>query len=212
MIHCSLFDSNLLIHVDPALLVVNKPAGLLAVPGRGEDKQDCLIHRLQTVHPEALIVHRLDQATSGLMVLARSPEVHRRLSWFFRSRQVEKHYTARVQGHLVGQGEIDLPLSPDWPNRPRQQVDAAQGKPSLTRWQALDHDPVTNQTRVYLEPVIGRTHQLRVHLRAIGHPIVGDTLYDQPDAGRLMLHAHHLALPHPVHGERLQWCVDAPFV
>lgn len=198
-------------YVDEHLLVADKPAGLLAVPGRGDDRRDCLITRMQAPYPDALIVHRLDQATSGLMVLARSAQVHRQLSALFRLRQVDKHYEALVAGHLEGCGQIELPLAADWPRRPRQQVSHALGKPSLTHWQVLAHDTARDRTRLALRPHTGRTHQLRVHLLAIGHPIVGDTLYDQPDAGRLMLHATRLGLVHPVTGEGRVWTSPAPF-
>jgi tRNA pseudouridine32 synthase/23S rRNA pseudouridine746 synthase len=166
---------------------------------------------VQTTHPEALIVHRLDQATSGLLVLARHATVHRQLSALFRLRQVDKQYEALVTGHLQGQGLIDLPLCADWPRRPRQQVHLTLGKPSLTHWQSLAYNATSHHTRVALLPHTGRTHQLRVHLLAIGHPIVGDTLYDQPDAGRLMLHATRLGFTHPVTGLGHVWTCRAPF-
>ncbi len=205
-----------LVFADDALLVLDKPAGLLCVPGRGEDKQDCLSARVQAVYPDALVVHRLDMATSGLVVMARNAEAQRNLGDAFAARQVHKRYEALVQGHLAPPqedwGQIDLPLIVDWPNRPRSKVDWEIGKPSTTRWQVLDTVP--NATRVALEPVTGRSHQLRVHLLALGHPILGDTLY-QGDAAahfpRLMLHACHLTLPHPVHGTLLEFHSPTPF-
>jgi tRNA pseudouridine32 synthase/23S rRNA pseudouridine746 synthase len=192
-----------LLHEDAQVLVVNKPAGLLSVPGRGDDRQDCLIHRVQRCFPEAQTVHRLDMATSGLVMLARGDESQRTLSALFRGRQVEKQYVALVHGLVApDEGEIDLPLVTDWPRRPMQKVCHDTGKPSLTRFKVLSRDPVHGRTRVALEPVTGRTHQLRVHLLAIGHPIVGDPLYG-PDAfaqggrqgGRLCLHAERLSWP-----------------
>ncbi|MDN3921913.1 RluA family pseudouridine synthase [Roseateles violae] len=187
-----------IVHLDAEVIVVNKPAGLLSVPGRGEDKQDCAIHRVQRVHPEALIVHRLDMATSGLLLLARGAAMQRRLSMAFAERRVHKRYIALLQGRLATEGwaEVDLPLICDWPNRPRQMVDPVRGKPSRTRYRVLERGAA--QTRVELEPITGRTHQLRVHMLALGHAIVGDTLYaadTQPPAPRLLLHASRLSLP-----------------
>jgi tRNA pseudouridine32 synthase/23S rRNA pseudouridine746 synthase len=201
-----------LIYRDESLLVVNKPAGLLSVPGRGADKQDSLTSRLQKEFPDALIVHRLDMATSGLLVFARSVAMQRRLSALFRERHVSKQYVARVTGRLrATNGEIDLPLGADWPNRPRQRVDFDTGKPSLTRFRLMDYSATGNTSRVLLEPVTGRTHQLRVHLRAIGHPIIGDMLYGGQTAERLMLHACNLGFSHPLNESRLAFSCDAPF-
>lgn len=195
--------------------MVNKPAGLLAVPGRGADKQDCLISRIQQTFPEALIVHRLDMATSGLLMLALGAKMQSQLSQLFRERQVEKRYVAVVRGRLeTPVGEIDLPIGPDWPNRPKQQIDHSSGKPSLTRYRMLGYDTGTNTSHVELEPVTGRTHQLRVHLAAIGHPILGDTLYDVVtgnDAGRLLLHAQLLSFLHPVGAMPLTLRCEPPF-
>lgn len=201
-----------LVYLDAALLVVNKPAGLLSVPGRGAEKQDCLARRVQAAYPEALIVHRLDLSTSGLLVLARGKEMQRRLSRLFAERQVDKRYLAVVSGSLqTPAGEIDLPLSADWPERPRQKVDLLAGKPSLTRYQVLSHDPAGPTSRLALWPETGRTHQLRVHLQAIGHPIVGDTLYAGAAAERLLLHAEELLFAHPESGQRLHFCCPAAF-
>ena len=209
------------VHADDALLVFDKPAGLLAVPGRGEDKQDCLAARAQAAFPDALVVHRLDMATSGLIVMARGLAAQRALNLGFEKRQVHKQYVAVVQGLLAppetdeGWGLIDLPLILDWLNRPRSIVDHEQGRPSRTRWRVLAHDAAAGTTRVLLEPVTGRSHQLRVHLLALGHPILGDLLYASPDtqaaAPRLLLHARRLALFHPVSGQALQFDCPAPF-
>jgi tRNA pseudouridine32 synthase/23S rRNA pseudouridine746 synthase len=189
------------LYVDDYLLAVDKPAGLLSVPGRGEDKQDCLIARVQRTYPEALTAHRLDMGTSGLIICARGCEMQRRLFEIFRERQTEKRYVAVVAGRLEKpEGEIDLPLICDWPNRPRQKVDFEVGKHSLTRYRLLTYDPASNTSRVQLEPVTGRSHQLRVHMASLGHPILGDELYageHATAAPRLLLHAEFLRLPHP---------------
>ncbi len=189
--------------VDEHLIVAEKPPGLLSVPGRGPANQDCVVARVRELFPDALTVHRLDQATSGLIVLARGAEAHRALSQAFAGRHVAKRYVAVVAGHVSGdEGEIDLPLITDWPNRPRQMVDHARGKPSLTRYRVLARED--GITRLVLEPVTGRSHQLRVHLLSLGHPILGDELYAPPAIAaaspRLLLHAEALTLPHPVSG------------
>lgn len=215
----SLYDppvvSPLRVHfVDADLLVVEKPAGLLSVPGRGPDKADCLATRVQAAFPGALIVHRLDMETSGLMVMALSADVHRALSGLFERREVSKTYEARVFGEMSGaEGDIDLPLIADWPNRPLQKVDYETGKPSATHWRVCAHED--GLTRVELTPRTGRSHQLRVHLDAIGHPILGDSLYGTPQsragAGRLELHATGLGFVHPVTGASLKLHSAAPF-
>ena len=204
------------IHADDTLLIISKPAGLLAVPGRGTDKQDCLASRVQTMHPEALIVHRLDQATSGLMLLARNPLAQRQLGALFESRQMHKRYVAVVQGQPDGdEGEMDWPLMADWPNRPMQKVDTALGKPALTRWRVLSRDEPGQRTRLELAPETGRTHQLRVHLKALGHPIAGDTLYGTAGTGtpcdRLLLHAWTLAFTDPATGLPVMFEDPVPF-
>lgn len=203
-------------HADAHLLVVDKPSGLLAVPGRGDAGRDCLASRVQAAFADALVVHRLDQATSGLMVFARGLPAQRRLSWAFERREVDKRYEAVVWGRPAqAQGRIDLSLGADWPNRPRQQVDAVQGKPASTHWRVMEIEGLDDRSRLELEPLTGRTHQLRVHLSAIGHPILGDALYAPPDiqalAPRLLLHASALALAHPVTGEWLRFTSTAPF-
>ncbi len=204
------------IYMDEHLLVVDKPPGLLTVPGRGEQFQDCLIHRVQKHVPEALIVHRLDMATSGLVILARGAEMQRTLSWLFMQRQVGKRYEAVVAGLMaVDQGEVDAPLITDWPRRPRQMVDPVHGKPSLTRFQVLERRGDLGRTRVSLEPLTGRSHQLRVHMLSLGHPIVGDPLYGPDEvrqgASRLLLHACELNLPHPCSKESLHLVSVSPF-
>ncbi len=206
------------LYADTALLVLDKPAGLLSVPGRGADKQDCLSMRAQRLYPDALITHRLDQATSGLMLMARGAESNRKLSAAFADRSVGKRYVAVVEGILAAPkedgGVIDLPISVDWPNRPRRIIDPQDGKPSVTRWRVLSHDEHAQTTRLELEPLTGRSHQLRVHLQALGHPIVGDTLYGSQvasAAARMLLHAQSLDLRHPVSGEAMRFVSAAPF-
>ncbi|MDP1687140.1 RluA family pseudouridine synthase [Hydrogenophaga sp.] len=210
-----------LIHEDEQLIVLNKPAGLLAVPGKGPDKQDCLSTRAQARWPDALVVHRLDMATSGLVVMARGIEAQRSLSLAFEERRIHKRYTAVVAGDMPnpepdnGWNTINLPLMADWPHRPRQKVDHEHGKPSITRWRIASGHTAPGTTRLELEPVTGRTHQLRVHLQALGHPMVGDALYAEPEqiamARRLLLHAHWISLPHPLHGQAMEFHSPCPF-
>lgn len=205
-----------LLHVDAHCIVALKPGGLLSVPGLGPNGQDCLSAHVQAEYGDALVVHRLDMATSGLMLFARGAAAQRTLSAAFAARAVHKRYVAVVHGHVAApDGEIDLPLIADWPNRPKQKVDHAAGKPSLTRYRVLAHDAARDATRVELEPVTGRAHQLRVHLLAIGHPILGDALYASPQvlaqAGRLLLHASALRFAHPVSGEPITLESPPPF-
>ena len=206
----------ILIHIDRSLIVVDKPTRLLSVPGRGPDKQDCLVTRLQVEFPDALIVHRLDYDTSGLIVLARGKAMHRELSILFQERRVEKRYVAVVEGKPEQEcGEIDLPLIVDWPNRPLHKVDFEIGKPSLTRFQVTAYDSERHTSRVALVPETGRTHQLRVHMQSLGHPILGDPLYADEKAreksDRLLLHAVYLSFVHPVTKKVLCFSCDAPF-
>ena len=202
-------------YVDDAIIVVVKPAGLLSVPGRGPDKQDCVIHRVQQDFPQAQIAHRLDMSTSGLLVVARDAAMQQVMYRLFRERAVEKRYIALVAGVMTPEsGAIDLPLICDWPNRPRQMVSQELGKPSLTRFRVLARDPAAGLSRVELEPVTGRSHQLRVHLAALGHPILGDELYAGPAAARaerLLLHAAEIAFVHPVDGKPVTFHRPAPF-
>lgn len=202
-----------LIHEDHALIVVNKPAGLLSVPGKGDHLSDCLMARLQAAFPEALLVHRLDMDTSGVMVFARTPQAQRHLGLQFEKRQVKKVYLARVWGEMAEkEGHIDLPLIVDWPNRPRQHVNFETGKPAQTDWRRVRVEEGT--TRVRLMPKTGRSHQLRVHMKEIGHPILGDPFYATGPAlefPRLMLHAESLKLRHPEGGRGMSFRVPAPF-
>ncbi len=216
-----------LIHADECCLVVDKPAGLLSVPGRGPDKQDCAAARLQATFPDALVVHRLDMATSGLLLFARGLAAQRAMSAAFERGDVRKRYQAVVQGRMTppeaigptqewegesGWGLIDLPIMADWPQRPLQKV-APEGRASRTLWRILARE--ANATRVELAPLTGRTHQLRVHLLALGHPILGDALYG--DTGvrerspRLLLHASQLAIAHPQDAKRCAWESQPPF-
>lgn len=202
--------------VDRSVLVVDKPSGLLSVPGRGDGKADCLVARVQADFPDARIVHRLDMDTSGLMVLARGSAAQRALSLEFQARRVGKRYIAVVDGLLsASSGTIDLPLVTDWPNRPRQRVDFAFGKQSLTHFRVLERDRAASATRLELMPETGRSHQLRVHLLSIGHAILGDPLYATPAAcaraPRLLLHATRLAFAHPEDGRPIELSRAAPF-
>jgi tRNA pseudouridine32 synthase/23S rRNA pseudouridine746 synthase len=231
--------SGQVLYADEHLLVLEKPSGLLCVPGRGEDKQDCLSARVQREFADALVVHRLDMATSGLWLMSRGVAAQRALGNAFANLEVRKRYVAVVSGRLEGPSEwslIDLPIAADWPNRPRRIVDPINGKPSQTRWRVvppaapggvpppppgvLPPPPLEEgwgggSTRVELEPLTGRSHQLRVHLQALGHPILGDTLYAPPDvqaqAPRLLLHATQLRFAHPFTGETMNFSSRAPF-
>jgi tRNA pseudouridine32 synthase / 23S rRNA pseudouridine746 synthase len=211
--HSGLLGDIVVIHVDEDVIVVLKPAGLLAVPGRGADKQDCCSASLAQVYGPLHIVHRLDQATSGLMLFARNAFTLKNLHQQFALRSVHKRYEALVHGQVQPQAfEINLPLSADWPNRPKQKVDLVNGKVSCTQVQLLSFGSTTQCSRVSLVPKTGRTHQLRVHLQAIGHPILGDALYgDAQSADRLMLHACELGFQHPVTHEKMQFTTAPEF-
>lgn len=206
-------DGPEVIHADHEILVVAKPAGLLSVPGRGEDKADCAIERLRGAFPTILLVHRLDQDTSGVMVFALTPHAQRHLSKQFEDRRARKIYVARVAGRLEPKtGTVDLPLIVDWPNRPRQKVDHLGGRPAKTDWRVLR--ATDDETRVRLFPLTGRSHQLRVHMAETGHPILGDPLYaagEAADHPRLMLHAESLRLNHPDTGIGRTFAAPAPF-
>lgn len=201
-----------ILHEDAAIIVIDKPAGLLSVPGKLAGRQDCLITRLQAVCWNALVVHRLDCDTSGVIIFARTKQAQGFLGQEFEKRRAQKTYVARVQGRMSGQsGHIDLPLASDWAYRPRQKVDP-DGKPAQTDWQVIDRS--ATETRVRLTPYTGRSHQLRVHMLSLGHPILGDQIY-APDTTRshlrLMLHAETLSLHHPVTGERISFHAPVPF-
>jgi tRNA pseudouridine32 synthase/23S rRNA pseudouridine746 synthase len=205
------------LHVEPAFVVLVKPPGLLSEPGRGPEKRDSLLVRAQAVYPDVRIVHRLDMMTSGVIVLARETLAHASLSEAFREREVDKFYEALVHGRpKVEEGEIDLPLVVDWPNRPRQIVCHDTGKPSLTHYRVTGEarvEGVGTLTRIALAPVTGRTHQLRVHLASLGCPIAGDPFYGigGDPSPRMMLHACRLALPHPITGAPLVFESPVPF-
>ncbi|PTX47884.1 ribosomal large subunit pseudouridine synthase A [Gemmobacter caeni] len=202
-----------ILHHDSAILIVDKPAGLLSVPGKDPGKEDCLIGRLRRVFPEVLLVHRLDCDTSGVMVFALNKAAQGNLGQQFEKRQTKKVYMARLWGHLEPkEGTVDLPLCVDWPNRPRQHVNHEQGKPAITDWRVQRHDGKT--TRVRLMPQTGRSHQLRVHMLELGHPILGDPIYatgEALDYPRMMLHAESLRIRHPETGKSQTFSAPVPF-
>jgi len=203
-----------IIHKDEDLLIVNKPSGLLSVPGRLEEHKDSLETRLRDIYPDTLLVHRLDVPTSGVMVFALTKAAQRHIGMQFEKRQTRKTYVARVWGHVAeDSGHIDLPLIVDWPNKPRQKVCHETGKSSQTDWVVLERE--AEATRVRLHPATGRTHQLRVHMMAIGHSILGDRFYADDEAlmaaDRLQLHAEELMLRHPVGGAEMTFRSEVPF-
>jgi len=207
-------DDVKIIHADEQFLIVDKPAGLLSVPGKYEHLQDCLEARIQAQFPKARIIHRLDTATSGIMVLARTPHAHRHLGLQFENRQISKTYIADIWGKPSEKaGVINLPLICDWPNRPLQKVDFKIGKPAETKWEICESNG--DITRVRLNPKTGRSHQLRVHMLELGHPILGDNLYAHDDAfnaaPRMHLHANTLSFRHPDGGTHLEFKTDCPF-
>lgn len=203
-----------ILHHDSALLIVDKPSGLLSVPGKDPGKEDCLIDRLRRVFPEVLLVHRLDCDTSGVMVFALTKAAQGNLGQQFEKRQTKKIYVARLAGRLEPkEGTVDLPLCVDWPNRPRQHVNHEIGKPAITDYRVVRYDG--NTTRVRLMPQTGRSHQLRVHMLELGHPILGDQIYaegaDRNAHPRMMLHAESLRLRHPETGKSVTFSAPAPF-
>ncbi|MFV0493253.1 MAG: RluA family pseudouridine synthase [Pseudorhodobacter sp.] len=202
-----------ILHEEPDFVIVDKPAGLLSVPGRGPERADCLIARLRERYPEILLVHRLDLDTSGVMVFARNKPAQGAISQQFEKRMVGKEYVARVYGLMVqDEGRVDLPLTVDWPNRPRQHVNFETGRPAQTEWQVIERGK--NETRVLLRPLTGRSHQLRVHMAELGHPILGDPLYATgraADFSRLMLHARNLRLRDLETGVALNFAAPCPF-
>lgn len=201
------------VHHDHEIVLVNKPSGLLSVPGKGEHLADCLLTRVQDVFPQALLVHRLDRDTSGVMVFALTPHAQRHLGLQFEKRQVKKTYVARVYGCLAPKtGTVDLPLIVDWPNRPKQKICHETGKPAVTDWRVMKTSD--SESRVRLFPKTGRSHQLRVHMLALGHPILGDPFYatgEARDFSRLMLHSEEIRLRHPDGGEGMRFRAKAPF-
>ncbi|MDQ2066274.1 RluA family pseudouridine synthase [Xinfangfangia sp. CPCC 101601] len=202
-----------ILYEDRHILVLDKPSGLLSVPGKLEGRQDCLVSRLQAERWDALLVHRLDCDTSGVIIFARTKDAQGFLGQEFEKRRAKKSYIARVAGEIAGEsGHIDLPLGADWPNRPRQMVDHDNGRPAQTDWQVIGR--AKGETRVKLTPHTGRSHQLRVHMLALGHPILGDPIYASGaalEAPRLMLHAHTLALHHPETREMVAFEAPVPF-
>ncbi|ADU67963.1 bifunctional tRNA pseudouridine(32) synthase/23S rRNA pseudouridine(746) synthase RluA [Pantoea sp. At-9b] len=204
-----------ILYQDDHIMVVNKPSGLLSVPGRLDEHKDSVMTRIQRDYPQAESVHRLDMATSGVIVVALTKAAERELKRQFREREPAKQYVARVWGHPAEeQGLIDLPLICDWPNRPKQKVCFDSGKPAQTEYQVLAYD-ADNSARVLLKPITGRSHQLRVHLLALGHPILGDRFYASPEAlamaPRLLLHAESLTITHPAFGNRMTFRQPADF-
>lgn len=204
-----------ILYQDEHIMVVNKPSGLLSVPGRAPENKDSVMTRIQADFPHAESVHRLDMATSGVIVVALTKAAERELKRQFREREPKKSYVARVWGHLAqDEGLIDLPLICDWPNRPKQKVCYETGKSSQTEYLVLSRD-TDGSTRVKLSPITGRSHQLRVHMLAIGHPILGDRFYAHPEAkamaSRLQLHAQELCITHPEFGTAMHFKCEAPF-
>lgn len=203
-----------IVYRDKDLIVLNKPSGLLTVPGRLPEHKDCLENRVARVLPSATIVHRLDMATSGIIIMALNKPAHVAISQQFEKRKTKKRYIARVFGHVKeAQGSVDQPLICDWPNRPKQMIDHERGKQSLTHYKVLSYSD--NSTLVELTPITGRSHQLRVHMLSIGHPILGDRLYAHDEAlsmaTRLNLHAQMLSIHHPVTQEKIEFLADCPF-
>ncbi|MEO8241526.1 MAG: RluA family pseudouridine synthase [bacterium] len=201
-----------ILHQDDQVIVVDKPAGLLSVPGKLAGRSDCLESRLRAAFWDALLVHRLDCDTSGVMIFARTKLAQGFLGQEFEKRRAKKTYVARVLGTIAeDRGRIDLPIGADWPNRPRQKVDTVNGRSAITDWDVIDRSG--GETRLRLYPQTGRSHQLRVHLLELGHPILGDPIYSA-DAGRfdrLMLHAETLGLHHPGTGAWVDYQAACPF-
>ncbi|MGI9395276.1 MAG: RluA family pseudouridine synthase [Boseongicola sp.] len=202
-----------IIHADHQVLVVEKPHGLLSVPGKGAHLADCLLARVQAVYPDALLVHRLDRDTSGVMVFALTAHAQRHLGLQFENRQVRKTYVARVWSKMLEKtGTVELPLTVDWPNRPRQMVDFENGRAAVTDWRVVRSSDTESRVRLY--PKTGRSHQLRVHMKEIGHPILGDPFYAEGPArrfDRLMLHAENLRFRHPDGGVGVSYSAKVAF-
>ena len=211
------FLTEHLIHRDDDFIVIHKPAGLLTVPGKTEDLQDCLINRLLKIEPKTLLIHRLDRDTSGILVFGLTKWGQKTISRQFQERQTDKTYQAVVAGTLEGEGSIEVPVVYD-PSRPPLHIaDPAHHKPAITHWQAIEHFNIQGQpvTRVKLTPITGRSHQLRVHMQYLGHPIIGDTLYATPEqqqlSSRLCLHAERLSFYHPQTEQLVEFYCPAPF-
>ncbi|MEY4984842.1 MAG: hypothetical protein RIR62_3108 [Pseudomonadota bacterium] len=202
-----------ILHMDDRIIVVDKPSGLLSVPGKLEGREDCLVSRLQAIQPDALLVHRLDCDTSGVIIFGRDKAAQGFLGQEFEKRRARKSYIARVHGVMEqDRGHVDLPLCADWPNRPRQMVDHERGRPAQTDWQVIARG--ADETRVRLFPLTGRSHQLRVHMLELGHPILGDPIYatgPARDFPRLMLHAETLGLHHPGTKAWINFSAPCPF-
>ena len=206
-------DPLSVLYEDGTIVVVDKSAGLLSVPGRGPHLADCLISRIAAIYPEVLLVHRLDRDTSGVMVFALTRDAQKSLGQQFERKQTQKSYVARVSGQLqADSGTVDLPLIVDWPNRPKHMVCHETGKPAQTDWRVVDRS--SHETRVSLTPKTGRTHQLRLHMMALGHPILGDPFYASgadADYHRMMLHSEALSLMHPSSGKHVEFRASAAF-
>ena len=203
-----------IIHIDDHILVLDKPSGLLTVPGNAPERADCLEARAQKNYPAARIIHRLDMDTSGVIILSLTPAAQAHIGRQFEKRQVQKSYIARVWGQMEGSsGRVDQPLMTDWPNRPKQHIDPVNGRAAITDWQVLE--TASDYTRVKLTPLTGRSHQLRVHMNYLGHPILGDNLYAHADAltasDRLCLHAEEIGFAHPATGAALTFKSPVPF-
>lgn len=203
------------LYEDDDLIVIDKPAGLLSVMGRLPEHQDSAYLRILASYPEAKVTHRLDMATSGILMFAKHRDAEVAVSRMFQARTVEKRYTALVQGQLQGEGQVDVPLIADWDNRPQQKVDFDVGKSAQTLYQAQDYAADVDVTRVLLKPITGRSHQLRVHMQYLGHPIMGDRIYHPQGLdgtySRMALHACELSFTHPLSSQPLHICSPAPF-
>ena len=211
------FLTEHLIHRDEDFMVIHKPAGVLTVPGKTEDLQDCVINRLLEIEPKTLLIHRLDRDTSGILVFGLTKWGQKTISRQFQERQTEKTYQAVVAGHLEGEGTVDVPVVYDPEHPPLHIADPKHNKPALTHWEATEHFEIQGQavTRVKLTPITGRSHQLRVHMQYLGHPIVGDTLYATAEQQQLMprlcLHAEHLSFYHPQTEQLVEFYCPVPF-
>lgn len=202
------------IHLDEDILVLSKPSGLLSVRGKPAEHADCLESRVRATYAGAMTIHRLDRDTSGVVVMGMNRKAHADISMQFETRKTEKSYVARVWGQVVGdKGRIDLPIACDWPNRPKQMIDHENGRSAQTDWEVMEREATATRLRLY--PATGRSHQLRVHLLSLGHPILGDNFYAHPQAfaaaSRLQLHAETLSFRHPGTGESCTFTDACPF-